>query len=175
MLLVPLPVWRWESSVCAISREFRRRCTETPPLPHRDRRPLSIRFRHRLLMADPCASKNRHFLARLRCAASGIRLVHRREKSFRAQLRLALAAAMATAALGAGPVWAAMLFLAIGLVLALEAVNSALEYLIDHLHPALADEIGRAKDAAAGAVLIASLAAFGVAAAMVWDGLVTVT
>ena len=120
-------------------------------------------------MADPCASKNRRLLIRLRCAASGIRLVHGREKSFRAQTRLALAAGVATAMLGAGPAWAALLALAIGLVLALEAVNSALEYLIGHLHPALAEEIGRAKDAAAGAVLIASLAAAGVAAAMVWD------
>lgn len=124
-------------------------------------------------MPDPCASKNRRFLTRLRCAASGIRLVHRREKSFRAQTRLALAAGAATAMLGAGPAWAALLALAIGLVLALEAVNSALEYLIDHLHPALAEEIGRAKDAAAGAVLIASLAAAGVAAAMAWSLLVS--
>ncbi len=79
-------------------------------------------------MSDPCASKNRRFLARLRCAASGIRLVHRREKSFRAQTRLALAAAAATAALGADPAWADLLV----------------------------------------------LAAAGVAAAMVWDSLVTI-
>ncbi|HEX6374349.1 MAG TPA: diacylglycerol kinase [Allosphingosinicella sp.] len=112
--------------------------------------------------------KNRSFLTRLRCAAGGIGLVYRREKSFRAQGRLALVAAAAAAALGVGPGWAAALALSIGLVLALEAVNSALEYLIDHLHPDLAGEIGCAKDAAAGAVLIASTAAAAVAAAMLW-------
>jgi diacylglycerol kinase (ATP) len=34
--------------------------------------------------------------------------------------------------------------------------------LIDHLHPGIAPEIGRAKDMAAGAVLLASLASLGI-------------
>jgi diacylglycerol kinase (ATP) len=38
-------------------------------------------------------------------------------------------------------------------------VNSALEAVIDHLHPDQADPIRRAKDMAAGAVLIASAGA----------------
>ncbi len=37
-------------------------------------------------------------------------------------------------------------------------VNAALEYLIDRVHPEIAEEIKFAKDAAAGAVLLASLA-----------------
>jgi undecaprenol kinase len=119
-------------------------------------------------MDAPRTIKNRTFLVRLGCAAGGIRLVYRREKSFRSQSRLALVAAGGAAALGVGPGWAALLVLSIALVLALEAVNSALEYLIDHLHPELAEEIGCAKDAAAGAVLIASIAAAGVGAAMLW-------
>jgi undecaprenol kinase len=119
-------------------------------------------------MTKSCTTKNRTFLARLACAAGGIRLVHRREKSFRSQSLLALAAFLVSGAIGAGPVWAALVTLSIGLVLALEAVNSALEYLIDHLHPEIAEEIGCAKDAAAGAVLIASIIAVGVGATMLW-------
>ncbi len=70
------------------------------------------------------------------------------------------------------PLWAAMIALCAGLVLAMEMVNAALEYLADRVHPDWAEEIGRAKDAAAGAVLIASAPAVSVAAcmALAWLG-----
>jgi diacylglycerol kinase len=115
---------------------------------------------------DPARRKNRRFAARLGFALAGIRLVFRREKSFRAQSALAVAAALTAAALRPGLLWSALLLLAVALVLALELVNSALEYLLDHLHPAGAREIGAAKDAAAGAVLLASLAALAVGGLM---------
>lgn len=104
-------------------------------------------------------AKNQPFAARLGFAWRGIATVARREKSFRAQAALAVAAAAGAAALRLSLAWLALIVLASALVLALEAVNGALEYLIDHLHPSHAAEIGRAKDAAAGAVLIASLGA----------------
>lgn len=97
----------------------------------------------------------------------GIATVARREKSFRAQLGLAAGAVAALLALRPGLVWTALVLLSSGLVLALEAVNGAVEYLADRLHPEWAVEIGHAKDAAAGAVLIASLAAAAVGALMV--------
>ena len=103
--------------------------------------------------------KNRHFAARLGVAIAGMRLVFAREKSFRSQCALALAAAIATLALRPGPLWSALVALSIALVLALELANSALEYLLDHLHPDRAREIGAAKDSAAAAVLVASLGA----------------
>ena len=65
-----------------------------------------------------------------------------------------------------GWVWAAPVALSIGLVLAAELFNGALEYLIDRIHPEIHDEIKFAKDAAAGAVLLTSLAAACVGAAM---------
>ena len=86
----------------------------------------------------------------------------RREKSFRTQAGLGLAALFAAAWLRPPLVWVGLVLLSAGMVLALEAVNAALEYLIDHLHPGCSAEIGRAKDAAAGAVLIASGCAAGV-------------
>lgn len=115
---------------------------------------------------DPAPMKNRRFAERLGFAWAGLRLVFAREKSFRSQCALALAAALITLALRPGPVWSALVALAIALVLALELANSALEYLLDHLHPDLAREIGAAKDAAAASVLVASLAAAAAGALM---------
>ncbi len=43
------------------------------------------------------------------------------------------------------------------LVLITELQNSALEYALDHLHPETHDNIGRSKDMAAGAVLLAGI------------------
>ena len=110
--------------------------------------------------------KNGHFLARLGYALAGIRIVWRREKSFRTQSGLAAAAVVATAIVQPGLVWTAIIALAIALVLALEAANTALEYLIDRIHPCFAEEIGYAKDAAAGAVLLASIGAACIGAMM---------
>ena len=102
--------------------------------------------------------KNAPFLVRFGYALAGIRIVWRREKSFRTQCGLALAALVTTVVLRPGGAWTAIILLAIALVLALEMANAALEYLIDRIHPEIAEEIGFAKDAAAGAVLVASLA-----------------
>ena len=110
--------------------------------------------------------KNRRLAERLRFALVGLRLVFRREKSFRTQVGLAVAASAAVLVLSPGLLWTATVVLAAALVLALELVNSAVEYLLDHLHPAMAAEIGAAKDAAAAAVLLVSLAALAVGALM---------
>jgi diacylglycerol kinase (ATP) len=53
----------------------------------------------------------------------------------------------------------ALLVLAMGVVLASEAFNTALEALADRVAPERHPLVGRAKDVAAGAVLLASLAA----------------
>lgn len=47
----------------------------------------------------------------------------------------------------------------IGLVMSIEGVNTAIEYIADFVHPELNASIGRIKDIAAGAVFIASIAA----------------
>lgn len=57
--------------------------------------------------------------------------------------------------------------LACGLVLALEAVNTAMEHLCDVVCPAWSDDVRRTKDVAAGAVLIAAVAAAAVAVLVV--------
>ena len=59
--------------------------------------------------------------------------------------------------------WLAIV-LAVGLVWSLEAANTALEALCDIVSPEHDPGIGKVKDVAAGAVLIAAITAFGVAA-----------
>jgi len=77
--------------------------------------------------------------------------------------RLQLLAALAVVALGLwlelGRTDWALLALAIALVLASEAANTALEALADRTAPERHPLVGRAKDVAAAGVLIASLAA----------------
>lgn len=55
----------------------------------------------------------------------------------------------------------------IGLVMGLEGVNTAVEYIADFIHPERHIIIGRIKDIAAGAVFLASIAAV-IAAAIIY-------
>lgn len=57
--------------------------------------------------------------------------------------------------------WCAILVVT-GAVWSAEAVNSALELLADHLHPQEHPLVGRAKDVAAGGVLVAAIVAVAV-------------
>lgn len=50
-----------------------------------------------------------------------------------------------------------LIVLCIALVLAFEGINTAIEIFADKLHPGFDENIGKAKDVAAGAVLIASI------------------
>lgn len=103
--------------------------------------------------------KNLPFDERLRFALAGVAEVLRRERSFRTQVLIAIAAVIVVVLIRPGLVWTALVVVAIALVLALEMVNSAIEYMIDHIHPDVAPEIRRAKDVAAAAVLVASAGA----------------
>ncbi len=68
-----------------------------------------------------------------------------------------------------GATWWAIVALTVAFVLAAEIVNTAVEGLADHLHPEQHPAIKVVKDCAAGAVLVATVAALGVAAAFVYD------
>jgi diacylglycerol kinase (ATP) len=61
-------------------------------------------------------------------------------------------------------VWWALCIVMAAAVLAAELVNTSLEHLIDHLHPELHPSIRNAKDCAAAAVLLLSLASLVVGA-----------
>lgn len=113
--------------------------------------------------------KNHSFFVRLGYAVEGLRAVYANERSFRTQCAWALFATLLVSVLRPGWTWAALICVMVVLVLALELANSALEALIDRVHPEIAPEIKVAKDAAAGAVLVASLGALLVGAMMLAD------
>jgi len=103
--------------------------------------------------------KNRSLVARLGFALAGWKAAWKRERSFRTQTWCALLAFIALFMLQPPPIWWAFVALACAVVLALELVNSALEALIDLLHPEVHPEIKIIKDMLAGAVLAVSCAA----------------
>lgn len=103
------------------------------------------------------ATKGENLLRRARFALAGLGHAYRHERSFRTHCIAAVFAAAATIWLRPGWLWAALIAVAIALVLALELVNTALEHLLDGLHPADAGFVAIAKDCAAAAVLVASI------------------
>ncbi len=111
--------------------------------------------------------KGHAFRQRMRWAMQGIVTAVKREKSMRTHCAALLAVVLVLAVCRATPMWWALVLMACGLVLVTELLNTALEELADHLHPARHPAIGRAKDMAAGAVLLASLCAVAVGVAWV--------
>lgn len=110
--------------------------------------------------------KNRPLHQRLGFAFAGLRSGWLRERSFRTHCLFALAALIALAVLRPAAVWWALVALVAAMVMAFELINSAVEGVIDLLHPGQHPEIKIIKDMVAGAVLIVSIAALIVAAAL---------
>jgi undecaprenol kinase len=107
--------------------------------------------------------KNRPFHHRLGFALKGIRDAFRTERSLRVQVAGLAFVILVLALVRPDPIWWAVLLLAAGLVLVAELFNSALEALADRVTTEVDPLICRAKDCAAGAVLVMSIAATTVA------------
>ncbi len=103
--------------------------------------------------------KGQSFFRRLGFALAGLRTALLREPSFRFHLLAVVVVFAVLAVTRPAPVWWAVGFLAVGLVLVAELLNSALEALADRLHPEQHEQIRAAKDLAAAAVLVASITA----------------
>ena len=103
--------------------------------------------------------KNRSLRARIGFAVAGWRAAWARERSFRTQTWCGVLALVILYLLQAPPIWWALVAVTCALVLALELINSALEALVDLLHPAIHPEVKVIKDMLAGAVLAISCAA----------------
>lgn len=99
------------------------------------------------------------FLGSFRYAGRGIREAWRTQRNLRVHVAICLTVMIVGGWLGLDTLRWAVLVLTMGLVLGLEMLNSAVETLGDAVtgedHPL----VGKAKDAAAGAVLLAALAA----------------
>jgi undecaprenol kinase len=111
------------------------------------------------------AWKNHSFPERLRYALHGISHALRSEQSLQFQAGVFAAVIVALIVLRPRPVWWALALLASALVIAAELLNTALEELADHVNPQEHPRIRVVKDCAAAAVLVAVLAALGVALA----------
>jgi diacylglycerol kinase (ATP) len=112
-------------------------------------------------------AKNQSFLIRLRFALSGIRSALQSEHSLRVHVVAAVLVLIALLVLRPAPVWWALAGLAVSAVIGAELFNTALERLVDHLHPDVHAQIRVVKDCAAAAVLVVVAGALCVAAAFV--------
>lgn len=113
--------------------------------------------------------KNHNMLKRLGYAFSGIAASLRSEQSFRIQIVGLTFVIVVLFFTQPPPVWWALLLLTSGCVLTIELINTAVEKLIDHLHPNQHPTLKIVKDTLAGAVLVMSITALVAFAAFLWS------
>lgn len=114
-------------------------------------------------MANDPHRMNRNFWAgrarSFRCAGRGVWALVRGQTNAWIHGVATVGVAAAGWLLGVSRAEWCLLLLAMGLVWAAEGFNTAVEMLADAVAPGRDDRVGRAKDVAAGAVLLASVAA----------------
>ncbi|WP_228729849.1 diacylglycerol kinase [Shewanella avicenniae] len=103
--------------------------------------------------------KNQSFIKKLGYAINGFIYAVKAEHNMRRHLAAAVIALAVFAWRQPSALWWALIVLCIALVWAAELINSAVEGLIDHLHPEIHPQIGHIKDMLAAMVLVFSLAA----------------
>ncbi|NBI17336.1 diacylglycerol kinase family protein [Neglecta sp. X4] len=108
--------------------------------------------------------KQRRFFHSFRDAGRGIGSCLRTERNMRVHLGACVLVVLLAAWLGVGREEWACLLLAMGMVTAAEAVNTAIEGLCDFIEEGHNAQIGKIKDIAAGAVLLAAVFAAAVGA-----------
>jgi diacylglycerol kinase (ATP) len=111
-------------------------------------------------------SKNQSFFSRLRFAWAGMVHAVRAEHSVRFHVFALGLVLIVLAVFRPEPAWWALTIVTSAAVISAELFNTAVEHLADHLHPEIHPSIRIVKDCAAAAVLVASLAALVVAAAL---------
>ncbi|WP_270912602.1 diacylglycerol kinase family protein [Allofournierella sp. CML151] len=109
------------------------------------------------------------FLRGFRYAASGVRAALRAERNLRFHLCAAVYVLLLSCFYDFDRAEYALLFLCIGGVMSLELANSAVERAVDRPDAAHWAAAGLAKDMAAGAVLVFSLAAAAVGVVLFWQ------
>lgn len=101
--------------------------------------------------------KNQSFIKKLGFALSGFCYALKHEHNMRRHVIVALITLGFFAWLQPAAVWWALIVLCIALVIGAELLNSAIEELIDYLHPQRHEQIKTVKDMLAAMVLIISL------------------
>ncbi len=97
------------------------------------------------------------FICAVGHAFHGVRSAFRKERNFRIQVIAGIIAITAGFLLHVPQQQHLILLLCTTLVLSLEMINTAVEQLCNHLHPAIHEKIRIVKDLSAGAVLFAAV------------------
>ncbi|MEM9368607.1 MAG: diacylglycerol kinase [Planctomycetota bacterium] len=92
-------------------------------------------------------------------ALAGCRWAFRTQSSFWVHVTVSVLVISVSIWLGLTPVQWSVITLCIGIVIAAELFNTAIEQIVQVLHPAEEPRLGRALDMAAGAVLVLAVAA----------------
>lgn len=101
-------------------------------------------------------------IASVRYAVSGLRVLVQQEQNARIHLTASILVGVVAIVLGVTPADGRWLVLSVALVWSAEAFNTAIEILCDHLCPQQDPRVAAVKDLAAGAVLVAALAALAI-------------
>ncbi|MHB1591123.1 MAG: diacylglycerol kinase [Sulfuricella sp.] len=101
--------------------------------------------------------KNQPLYRRFRFAWQGLVAAFLHEASFRTQVLAAVVAIGAMLLIRPPLVWVTLVSIMIGLILAAELFNTALEHALDGLHPEQAPFVRMAKDCAAASVMVLSV------------------
>jgi len=97
-----------------------------------------------------------------RCAVAGLLKTYRSERSIRLQSMIGWVVVSLGLVLHIGAVRLALVILSIGVIIALETVNTAIEKAMDFVEPEHHPTVGLVKDLAAGAVAAAVVTAMAV-------------
>ena len=115
--------------------------------------------------------KNQSLQQKLKNAWNGILFTYKTENNFRFHCCIGIATVIVFGLLQINLVWWGLIFICIGLVIAAELANTAIETLLDHIHPQRHPAIGKVKDIMAGVVLSLSLLALIIACLAIIDRL----
>jgi len=111
--------------------------------------------------------KNKPFLERAGFALKGFVIALKQENSFRFHLLATISVFGLLVVLQPALVWWALVVAMVSMVLMAELFNSALENVCDYVQPEMHAAIGKIKDLAAAAVLMASIGSLLVAILLV--------
>ncbi len=115
--------------------------------------------------------RNWDLVTRIQYGLTGIQFAWREERGFRNQVYGLMALFLVLLIIQPPLIWWGITLLAALIVLSLEIFNTALEALIDKLHPDYHPVIGKVKDLACGAVIVASVGLFLIGIVMIADSL----
>lgn len=103
--------------------------------------------------------KSQPIQQKIKNAINGIIFTFKTESNFRLHCYSAILVFLVFIFLQPSLIWWALIFICIGLVIAAELANTAIETLLDHMHPDIHPEVGKVKDIMAGMVLSLSILA----------------